>query len=71
MQYGELMDFCYVWLRRLAGNDADGFHHPSTRSPDELTGNVTQARGLEHFTEGLSTVYSRMSRALKPGAPRS
>ena len=69
VQYGELMDFCYVWLRRLAGNEAEGFDRPSTRSSLELTGNVTQDRGLEHFTEGLSTVYSRMARALKPGAP--
>ena len=69
VQYGELMDFCYVWLRRLAGNEAEGFDRPSTRSSQELTGNVTQDRGLEHFTEGLSTVYSRMARALKPGAP--
>ena len=69
VQYGELMDFCYVWLRRLVGNDAEGFDRPSTRSSQELTGNVTQDRGLEHFTEGLATVYSRMARALKPGAP--
>ena len=69
VQYGELMDFCYVWLRRLAGNEAEGFDRPTTRSPQELTGNVTQDRGLEHFTEGLATVYSRMARALKPGAP--
>ena len=69
VQYGELMDFCYVWLRRLAGNEAEGFDRPSTRSPQELTGNVTQDRGLEHFTEGLSAVYSRMAAALKPGAP--
>ena len=65
-----LMDFCYVWLRRLAGSGAEGFdRRPSTRSRQELTGNVTQERGLEHFTEGLSTVYTRMARALKPGAP--
>ena len=69
VQYGELMDFCYVWLRRLVGTDAEGFDRPSTRSPDELTGNVTQDRGLEHFTEGLSAVYARMADALKPGAP--
>ena len=69
VQYGELMDFCYVWLRRLVGNETEGFDRPSTRSPDELTGNVTQKRGLEHFTEGLSEVYSRMAVALKPGAP--
>lgn len=69
VQYGELMDFCYVWLRRLVGSKAEGFDNASTRSPDELTGNVTEGRGLDHFTEGLSDVYSRISRALKPGAP--
>ena len=69
VQYGELMDFCYVWLRRLVGHEADGFERQTTRSPQELTGNATQARGLDHFTEGLSAVYSRMSRALKPGSP--
>ena len=69
VQYGELMDFCYVWLRRLAGSETEGFDRPSTRSPGELTGNTTQDRDLAHFTEGLATVYSRMARALKPGAP--
>ena len=69
VQYAELMDFCYVWLRRLAGKAAEGFGRASTRSPSELTGNVTEDRGLEHFTDGLSTVYTRMTDALKPGAP--
>ena len=69
VQYGELMDFCYVWLRRLVGCDAEGFTRESTRSPAELTGNATQARDLEHFTEGLAAVYRAMARALKPGAP--
>ena len=69
VQYGELMDFCYVWLRRLVGNDTEGFDRLSTRSAQELTGNTTQERDLAHFTEGLSCVYSRMARALKPGAP--
>ena len=69
VQYGELMDFCYVWLRRLIGDKADGFDRPFSRSIEELTGNVTHARGLDHFTEGLATVYQRMTEALKPGAP--
>lgn len=69
VQYSELMDFCYVWLRRLVGSSAEGFHRASTRSAAEVTGNVTEGRGLEHFTEGLSAVYSRMANALKPGAP--
>jgi adenine-specific DNA methylase len=69
VQYGELMDFCYVWLRRIVGTEAEGFDRPSTRAVEELTGNVTKGRGLEHFTEGLARVYSRMAAALKPGAP--
>lgn len=69
VQYGELMDFLYVWLRRLIGSEAEGFDRLSTRAAEELTGNVTRGRGLEHFTEGLARVYASMARALKPGAP--
>jgi len=69
VQYAELMDFCYAWLRRLVGAGPDGFDRASTRSPEELTRNTTQARGIEHFTEGLSAVYSRVAHALKAGAP--
>ncbi len=69
VQYGELMDFCYVWLRNLVGHGTEGFHHRSSRSAGELTGNMTEKRGLEHFATGLSEVYSRMADALKPGAP--
>ena len=69
VQYGELMDFCYVWLRGLVGNKAEGFDRLSTRAAEELIGNATQRRGLEHFTEGLACAYRSMARALKPGAP--
>ena len=69
VQYGELMDFCYVWLRRLAGDKSEGFWRPSTRTEEELTGNATKSRGLAHFTEGLSRIYRHMAEALKPGAP--
>jgi len=69
VQYAELMDFCYVWLRRLIGNDADPFRNASTRNPRELTGNMDMGRGLEHFSAGLSAVYRKMAKALKPGAP--
>lgn len=69
VQYGELMDFCYIWLRRLVGNEAEGFDRDSTRTPEELTGNTTRGRGIEHFTEGLAESFCRMVAALKPGAP--
>jgi hypothetical protein len=69
VQYGELMDFCYVGLRRLLGEEAEGFARASSRDADELTVNQTEGRGLNHFTEGLAAVYATMARALKPGAP--
>ncbi|MEW6499902.1 MAG: DUF1156 domain-containing protein [Thermodesulfobacteriota bacterium] len=67
VQYAELMDFCYVWLRRLVR--ADAFSSRTTRTPDELTVNEDMNRGLEHFTQGLSSVFQKMAKALKPGAP--
>lgn len=69
VQYAELMDFCYVWLRKLVGESAEGFSRVTTRAADELTGNQTEARGLEEFTEGLGAVYRTMAVALKDGAP--
>ena len=69
VQYAELMDFCYVWLRRLVGDRFQEFAPASTRSSEELTGNVTLGRDLAHFTEGLSEVFQRMAVALKPGRP--
>lgn len=69
VQYAELMDFCYVWLRRLLGQTTPAFARPSTRSPHELTVNEDMGRGFEHFTEGISAVLQHMAKALKPGAP--
>lgn len=69
VQYGELMHFCYVWLRKLMGSDFPEFGMRTTRHHDELTGNNTAARGIEHFAEGLAQAYGRVAVALKPGAP--
>lgn len=71
VQYAELMDFCYVWLRRLVGGtgDTEAFSQPSTRNSGELTGNTNMGRGIAHFTDGISAVFRRMAAALKPGRP--
>ena len=71
VQYAELMDFCYVWLRRLIGQTSQAFSADSTRNPNEITVNVDMGRGISHFTEALSAAFQRMSKALKPGAPLS
>ena len=69
VQYAELIDFNYVWLRQALKNEFPEFAPSTTRSADELTGNVTLGKGIEHFTEGLSAVFSHYAAALKPGAP--
>ena len=69
VQYAELIDFNYVWLRQGLQDEFPQFGPSTTRSPDELTGNVTLGRGIEHFTEGLSAVFRHYAAALKPGAP--
>ena len=69
VQYAELIDFNYVWLRQALRDEFTEFAPPTTRSSDELTGNVTLGRGIEHFTEGLSVTFSHYAAALKPDAP--
>ncbi|SFH58667.1 Adenine-specific DNA methylase, contains a Zn-ribbon domain [Nitrosospira sp. Nsp14] len=69
VQYGELMQFCYVWLRKLMGKEFPGLDLETTRHANELTGNETADRDIRHFAEGLAAVYKRMAMALKPGAP--
>ena len=69
VQYAELIDFNYVWLRQALRDEFAEFAPLTTRSSDELTGNVTLGKGIEHFTEGLSAVFRHYSAALKPDAP--
>ncbi len=69
VQYAELMDFCYVWLRQALHKEFTQFEAHTTRAGDDLTGNVTVGRDLAHFTEGLSAVFTRFAASLKPGAP--
>jgi len=69
VQYAELMDFCYVWLRKGLSEDWPAFRAESTRSNWELTGNETLRRNLVHFTEGLSQIFQHYSAALKSDAP--
>ena len=67
VQYAELMDFCYAWLRRIVDRRSR-IRRGRARRRGDLTGNRTLDRGLEHFVEGLSDIYCRLARALKPAA---
>lgn len=69
VQYGELMDFCYVWLRRLAST-TPYFGGSSSKTPDDAVGSGgDDAVDIVEFTGRLSTVFEAATRALKPGAP--
>jgi putative DNA methylase len=67
VQYAELMDFCYVWLKKHLAEDIPAFRLASTRAEDELTVNETEGRDITHFTQGLSRIFSNFAQALKPG----
>jgi adenine-specific DNA methylase len=69
VQYAELIDFCYVWLRLGLKDRHLQFRGETTRSASELTGNLTMGRDLAHFAEGLSSIYAHYAAALKTGAP--
>lgn len=69
VQYAELMDFCYAWLRQALSREFSEFRSETTRSASELTGNETAGRGLADFTAGLSAVFTHFATALKPNAP--
>lgn len=69
VQYAELMDFCFVWLRKLAGLPHGEFDCVSTRHANELTGNVSMGRDLGHFTEGLAATFRKSADSLKAGRP--
>jgi putative DNA methylase len=69
VQYAELMDFCYVWLRKLVGAVHPEFASPTTRNTGELTGNINMGRDLAHFTEGISATFVKASGRLKSGSP--
>ncbi len=69
VQYAELMDFCYAWLRLALAGEFNVFKASSTKTLQELTGNQVMGRDLNHFTKGLSRIFCHYAGALKPGAP--
>ena len=69
VQYAELMDFCFAWLRQALREEDAAFVQKTTRSSEELTGNETLGRDIEHFSAGMSEVFQHFATALKPGGP--
>ena len=69
VQYGELMDFCYVWLRRLAPKVAF-FKGTSAKTGDDAVGSGgDDPVDIVEFTSRISTVFEAATKALKPDGP--
>lgn len=67
VQYAELMDFCYAWLRRLAPDTAF-FDVPNAKTEQDAVGSAGSPQvSLIEFTSRLSEVYCAATVALKPG----
>lgn len=67
VQYAELMDFCYAWLRRLAPATAF-FDVAQAKTDADAVGSATAAGvDLVEFTRRLSEVYVSAAQALRPG----
>ena len=67
VQYAELMDFCYAWLRRLAPATSY-FDTPTAKTDSDAVGADTAAGvDLVEFTRRLSEVYVAAAHALRPG----
>lgn len=67
--YSELLDYLWVWLRRLIPDHPELAAFERTRSDAEATGNKTAGRDLQHYARALSDVYCAAAHALKPGQP--
>lgn len=65
VQYSELSDFFYVWLR-LALKDAYPWFEPElSYRPDEIVKNDKLGKTAEFFSEGLKRVFQECYRVLK------
>lgn len=63
VQYGQLMDFLYAWLRRLEASRH--FDTPRAQTDEDAVGSTSV--DLAEFTRRLSGVYTAAAAALKPG----
>ena len=68
VQYAELMDFCFAWLKRLAP-ETPFFDVSTAKTEQDAVGSAGQIGvDLAEFTARLSKVFAAAAEALKPGA---
>lgn len=65
IQYSELSEFFYVWLRECLGDDYEEFNPEHVPSGREIIVNEVIDKDKDFFIESLSNVFSECNRVLK------
>lgn len=65
VQYSELADFFYVWLRLGLQADYPWFEPPYSERPEEIVQNERRGKSADFFVERLGQVFAECHRVLK------
>ncbi|MWV64052.1 hypothetical protein GRS48_04325 [Halorubrum sp. JWXQ-INN 858] len=65
VQYSELSDYFYVWLRECLKDDYEEFKSELVPKAREIVANKSANKDEEFFVESLSNVFSEANRVLK------
>jgi len=66
VQYSELSDYFYVWLREALHDEYEEFKPELVPKAREIVANNTANKSEEFFVESLTNVFSEAHRVLKP-----
>jgi len=69
VQYSELADFFYVWLRIGLKEDFEEFKGEYSPKLNEIVKNSVQGKDDDFFIEGLTNVFRECHRVLKDSSP--
>ncbi|MBC8418194.1 MAG: DUF1156 domain-containing protein, partial [Desulfobacterales bacterium] len=65
VNYAELADFFYVWLRLVLAKSYPAFSPEATPKAEEIIENPTRGKSAKDFEEGLTQVFSECHRVLE------
>ncbi len=66
VQYSELSDYFYVWLRELLQDEYEEFEPELVPKAREIIANSSANKGEDFFVNSLTNVFSEAHRVLKP-----
>lgn len=67
VQYGELLDFYYVWLREVLHEEYPEFSSTHTPKLRELSVNQQRGKDVEYYHRALRNAFEEMHRVLSTG----